>query len=353
MLAAALAAAFSVFMLVVLHPGQARAFWPFSQNADAAGPSLIPDANTPVLSAATNINPVNSAPALLAISDDSALVASAGPEGTPPSGNAAQSGQISLYTVRAGDTLSEIATLYGVSVNTIIWANDLGSNKAIHAGETLVILPVTGVEHVVAKGETLASLAKKYGGDAGEIASYNGLDASAALAVGSTIIIPNGELGATVNTTPVKTGTRPASGSQSNPYRGGSGPKLAGYYANPVPGAVLTQGLHGENAVDLAIARGTPVHAAADGTVIVARNNGAWNGGYGNYVVIAHGNGTQTLYAHESSVIVSVGQQVVQGQVIGYVGKTGDATGAHVHFEVRGAANPFASCPLGAVCAPQ
>ena len=130
------------------------------------------------------------------------------------------------------------------------------------------------------------------------------------------------------------------------PYLGDSGPAQDGYYSNPVPGAIITQGIHGWNAVDLGAARGTPIHAAADGTVIVARNNGAWNGGYGNYVVITHDNGTQTLYGHMTHAIVSSGQSVSAGQIIGYVGSTGESTGPHLHFEVRGAANPFRNCSV-------
>ena len=102
-----------------------------------------------------------------------------------------------------------------------------------------------------------------------------------------------------------------------------------------------TQNIHGYNAVDLAAPTGTPIMAAADGTVIVAKSGG-WNGGYGSYVVIQHGNGSQTLYAHMSKVAAYDGESVVQGQVIGYVGETGDATGPHVHFEIRdGIRNPF------------
>ena len=109
---------------------------------------------------------------------------------------------------------------------------------------------------------------------------------------------------------------------------------------HPLPSAVRTQGIHGYNAVDLAAPFGTPIVAAASGRVIVSRSGG-WNGGYGTYVVIDHPDGTQTLYAHMSRVAVWQGAQVVAGQVIGYVGSTGRSTGPHVHFEVRGAVNPF------------
>ena len=104
--------------------------------------------------------------------------------------------------------------------------------------------------------------------------------------------------------------------------------------------AVKTQGLHGYNGIDLAAPTGTPVLASASGDVIVSRGYG-WNGGYGNYIVIKHPNGTQTLYAHLNEVIVSSSWHVVQGQIIGYVGATGKSTGPHLHFEVRGAKNPF------------
>ena len=140
--------------------------------------------------------------------------------------------------------------------------------------------------------------------------------------------------------------------SRPSPTIVGGGSFQVGYYSNPVPGGVITQGIHGWNGVDLAAVRGTPVRAAAGGTVIVARGGG-WNGGYGNYAVISHDNGTQTLYSHMRSVIVSSGQPVSSGQVIGYVGATGRATGPHLHFEVRGAQNPFSNCRTGSICSPQ
>jgi len=143
-----------------------------------------------------------------------------------------------------------------------------------------------------------------------------------------------------------------AKGSIREPYLGGSGIAQTGYYSNPIPGGLITQGIHGWNGIDIGAARGTAIHAAADGAVIVARNGG-WNGGYGNYVVITHDNGTQTLYAHMMNAIVSSGQSISSGEIIGYVGRTGHATGAHLHFEVRGAANPFRNCSVGTVCSPQ
>ncbi len=325
-------------------PSHASAFWPFSTNADAATPSLIPSAATPALVASTNRNPNIGAPIALAISGGSALVSYNGPDGTPSAiANVPPPDRISVYVVRRGDTLSDVATMFNVSVNTIVWANNLKSARDVHPGDTLIILPVSGVERKVVKGDTLNSLAKKYSADADEIAQYNGLDPAEPLAVGSTIIIPGGEIAPVV--------PRP----QPSPtiLGGGGGTFTAGYYSNPLPGSVVTQGIHGWNGIDIGAARGTPVYAAADGIVIISRGGGAWNGGYGNYVVITHGNGSQTLYSHLKSVAVSPGQSVLSGQTIGYVGSTGKVTGTHLHFEVRGAANPFRNCRVGSVCAPQ
>ncbi len=328
-------------------PNHVRAFWPFSTNASATVNTSISGAKTPALVAATNSdpNPDKGLGANIQTSGDRALLAYAGPSGTiagvttstPPD-------RISVYVVRAGDTLSDIAGMFNVSVNTIIWANNLKGVKDVHPGDTLIILPVSGVERTVVKGDTLKSLAKKYDADALEIAQFNGLDLDDPLVIGSTLIIPGGEIAAPA----------PVAPSHSSPVlQGGGGAFLAGYFSNPVPGARVTQGIHGKNGIDLGGARGTPIHAAADGTVIVARGGGAWNGGYGNYVVISHSNGAQTLYSHMRSVIASAGQSVASGQVIGYMGATGKATGVHLHFEVRGATNPFRNCRSGSVCSPQ
>jgi len=99
--------------------------------------------------------------------------------------------------------------------------------------------------------------------------------------------------------------------------------------------------LHNNNAVDIANSCGTPIYAAADGIVISINSGGGWNGGYGNSIKIQHPNGTTTLYAHLSSINITKGASVKQGDFIGKMGSTGKATGCHLHFEVNGAKNPF------------
>jgi LysM repeat protein len=304
----------------------------------------------PILASAVNLDPSPSIGGGDITVEGAALLPQAGPEGTAADiANAPQNASISVYTVHAGDTLATIAQMFGVTVNTIVWANDI-KGGVVHEGDQLIILPVTGVQYTVKAGDTLESIAKAYNADANEIAQYNGLDASAALTPGSSLIIPNGEVaprsssssGGTKHSKPANAGSGKAAGA-FEPYLGGSGPSIPGYYSWPVAGGVITQGLHGWNAVDIGAPTGTSIYAAAAGTVIVAKQNGAYNGGYGNYVVVAHPNGTQTLYGHMSRVLTTVGAHVTSGEVIGKVGETGWATGPHLHFEVRGAANPFAN----------
>ena len=336
-----------VIFAIASLPNRADAFWSFFTNADAAINSPVPDSKTPVLAAATNFDPnPNKGSGGYQMTIGNALIAYSGPGGQATAiANVPPPDHISVYVVRVGDTLSDIASMFGVSINTIIWANDLKNARDVRPGDTLIILPVSGIDRTIVRGDTLKSLAKKYGAGAGDIAQYNGLDLTEVLVVGSTIIIPGGEIAAPAPT------VRPSSVPRAT-YLGGSGSAQPGYYSNPVPGGILTQGLHGWNGIDIGGVRGTPVHAAADGTVIVARSSG-WNGGYGIYVVIMHNNGSQTLYSHMRSIVVSPGQQVSSGQIIGYVGSTGKSTGNHLHFEVRGAANPFRNCFVGSICAPQ
>lgn len=236
---------------------------------------------------------------------------------------------ITVYEVKTGDTLSSVAKLFGVTVNTILWANDL-PNKKIKEGDVIVILPVTGVKYVAKEGETLASIAKKYKGDSGEIAKFNGISESRKLALGEEIIIPNGEV---QSEKPKESGVikKPVKKLFTTPL---------GFFVKPLARSIKTQGIHGKNAVDLGGNYGAPIVATGSGKVLIARSSG-YNGGYGSMVVISHKNNIQTLYAHLSSVSVSAGATVEQGQIIGALGNSGRSTGAHLHIEVRGAVNPF------------
>jgi LysM repeat protein len=268
----------------------------------------------------------------ISVVDGAALLPEAGPSGTLADIEeiSLTSDHISLYVVRPGDSLSQIAEMFHVSPSTIKWANDISSSNVIVPGDTLVILPISGIRHTVKSGDTVGSIAKKYGGDVDEILEYNALE-SASLAVGDILIIPDGEMGTPAGTSSY---SRPAAPTYSSTAS-------SGYYMRPVSGGYRSQGLHGYNAIDIAIPTGSPIYAMATGDVILARSGG-WNGGYGSYIVIKHPNGTQTLYAHASSVIVGTGQHVVQGQIIGYTGNTGKSTGPHIHFEIRGGpVNPF------------
>lgn len=239
------------------------------------------------------------------------------------------SDKISVYIVKKGDSLSAIARMFGVTVNTIVWANDI-SRGIISEGQRLVILPISGIRYTVKSGDTFKTIASKYKGDADEIASYNGMQGSK-LVIGDEILIPDGEI-----SLPAPAATRINAKST-----GSSSASADGYYIRPVGNnAVKTQGLHGFNGVDLALSLGSPVVASASGSVIISRSGG-WNGGYGQYIVISHDNGTQTLYAHLSANLVAEGTRVSQGELIGRIGSTGRSTGSHVHFEIRGARNPF------------
>ncbi|MEX0931478.1 MAG: M23 family metallopeptidase [Candidatus Paceibacterota bacterium] len=292
-----------------------------------------------LLKAATNANPaLAQGGSDVAVISGSALLAETGPSGTIANIGDFQpeQGSISTYVVREGDSLSEIATMFNVSQNTILWANDLSRTSVIKPGQQLIILPVTGVRHMIAKGDTLESISKKYKADIDEIRGFNAISSDTVLAIGEVLIIPEGEVSISAYTPSVAVKEK-------------STAEYVGYFTHPVPTALKTQGLHGYNAVDFGAPQGTPIYASASGEVVVARSGG-WNGGFGSYVVIKHPNGAQTLYAHQSSVLVNSGDWVVKGERIGSVGSTGRSTGPHLHFEVRGAKNPFSSCALMSRC---
>ncbi len=283
--------------------------------------------NMDLLVGYNNINPTNVGETMLAVVDDNALDAGSDATAFVDAGKSG-TGQITVYTVHRGDTLSEIAELHGVSINTIVWANNIVGGK-IKEGQELVILPISGVRHTVKSGDTLQTIATKYKAELEDILSYNDLTSNSKIKSGDVILVPNGKITRTASVAK-KPGVIPSAQVTIT----------SGYYARPVSGGKKSQGIHGYNGIDIAAPIGTPVMASAAGTVVVSRTGG-YNGGYGTYVVVSHPNGTQTLYAHMSQNYVSMGSAVTQGQVIGAIGLTGRTTGAHLHFEVRGAKNPF------------
>ncbi|MEI6280764.1 MAG: M23 family metallopeptidase [bacterium] len=254
--------------------------------------------------------------------------------------------QISIYVARKGDSVSQIANMFGVSVNTILSANDMKKGEKLTEGDVLLILPISGVEHTVIKGQTLKSIAKIYKVDATDIAIYNSISEDDKLAIGDKLIIPGGEMSD-------EGGDKPASNlgsaiaKDTNYYITHPIQALLGFFINPVPTGHKTQGLHGpgNRGIDIGAPVGTPIYAAASGKVLIIKTGCkvgkvSCGGGYGNMAIVQHPNGTKTLYGHMSKLNTSTGAQVAQGQIIGYVGNTGHSTGPHIHFEVYSAKNP-------------
>jgi len=237
--------------------------------------------------------------------------------------------QVLEYTVKPGDTVSQIADKFDVSVDTIRWENNLASLGSIKPGQVLRILPVSGVRHKVVRGETIYSIAKKYNTNPQGMVDFpfnNYTDNETfALAAGQELIVPDGEKPSEVRWSPVTNLAR------STPNAGVV--SAAGSFVWPIGGRITQRFTWYHRGMDIATALGTPVLAADAGRVTVA----GWpdNGGYGNRVEINHGNGYVTLYAHLSKVSVVVGQTVNRGDVIGLEGSTGRSTGPHLHFEVK------------------
>lgn len=250
------------------------------------------------------------------------------PPGLDPFG--AMNREIRTYVVQNGDNPFNIAAKFGINSYTVLAANNLRDGDLIRPGDKLTILPINGVRVKVVAKDTLASLAKKYNGKAEEISAFNELQ-SGNLIAGNYVIIPDGEMPA-AQTTPRAKVSAPKYAKETTP--------VSNWLIAPATGKNWGR-IHSNNGVDISNVCGTPVYAAAAGKVILSDGVG-WNGGYGKYIKIQHPNGVVTLYSHSSQLLVNVGDEVAQGQQIMVMGTTGRSTGCHVHFEVRGAANPMA-----------
>jgi murein DD-endopeptidase MepM/ murein hydrolase activator NlpD len=249
-------------------------------------------------------------------------------------------GEITDYRVQDGDTVSSIAQKFGVSIDTIMWENNLQSADAIKPKQILRILPVTGVRYTVSRGETIYSIAKKLQVDPQNIIDYpfNTFtdDETFALAAGQELIVPDG-----IKPNEVIIDTSQYVTKTVAPIPGVVGESQ---FIWPTSGVITQKYSWYHPAIDIANPTNPPIVAAATGTVITA----GWDaGGYGNYVIIDHGNGYRTLYGHmlNNSIIVKPGDKVTQGQRIGTMGSTGRSTGTHCHFEIRltagGTVNPL------------
>ena len=234
--------------------------------------------------------------------------------------------EIIQYVVEEGDTVASLAERFGVSTNTILWANDLTAASQLQVGKQIVILPVSGALHLVRPGDTPSEIALWYKADMEEILYFNEITDADQIFVGDLLVIPNG--------------TKPA---QLPAGRLVTLPGTA--FIKPVPSSFrITQGLHPFNAIDFGNgACGGPVYAAAGGIV----QRVGYDRTAGNYVRILHPSGVVTFYGHLSGQAVTPGESVGVGQTVGYVGHSGytipaGPSGCHLHFEVRGAVNPFA-----------
>lgn len=260
------------------------------------------------------------------------------PVSDAPTQTGVRSGVIQ-YTVQNGDVIGSIASRFGISVNTILWANNLTARSYIRPGDVLKIPPGTGVLHLVKKGDSLGKIASLYGVKTDEIASANNLSNNGkTLVVGQNLFIPGGQKIQTGIAVPTRNIAQNGSINRELDKIAAPPPSIntpAGTdYIWPTSDHRINQyyGIR-HTGVDIAGKIGNPNYAAKAGKVI--KSQCGWNGGYGCYIIVDHGGGITTLYGHNSKLLVSVGETVEQGQVIGLLGSTGRSTGPHLHFEVR------------------
>lgn len=259
---------------------------------------------------------------------------------------------VETYTVATGDTISTIAARFGISVNTVLWANNLSVLSVLKLGQQLTILPVSGTVHTVRSGDTLLKIADTYSSDSASILSANKLADASAIVVGQKLLIPGGTPPAPA---PIKRATSVANIFAPAPKKTGAPISGGSRMIWPSDGKLIIRGLswfHTGVDIDCDGHRdGTSTddnYAAADGIVTFAgpRFQGP-SGGYGNLVIIDHGNGLSTRYGHNHAIYVKAGQQVTAGTPIARCGSTGNSTGTHLHFEVIGSKgskdyrNPF------------
>lgn len=290
--------------------------------------------------------------------------ASAAPDAVVPSQDGGDS-----YVVQHGDVPYEIAQRFGVSVDALLAANQIADPRRLIVGEILII-PQDGVvpvaettpvavplavapaapgsagSYVVRRGDTLSNIARDFGITIQALIEANSLANPNRIMTGQTLTIPDATAKSAPEVTPepqqeispAPSPTQPPAEEPAQP------PPAEGLFIWPVPlqdGWIAQWYRYGHPGIDIILPVGTPIQAAAAGTVEFS----GWNNyGFGNLVVLDHGNGYRTLYAHQSERLVSSGDTVAQGDIIGLVGNTGYSTHPHLHFEIRQGHSPVNPC---------
>lgn len=248
-----------------------------------------------------------------------------------------------MHEIARGETPNIIAGQYGISAETLLGGNTWLSQESnqLQVGAQLVILPVDGVLHKVRAGETIESIAELYRVSTADIIAYapNNLEFPFyRLVPESELVIPGASIGQFFFTAPKSVATNAAGQPQWKVFGTGS-------YIWPVNGRCITQFYNGFHpGLDVSSSEGAPVYASDTGTVTYASFAAGTYYDYGNLIVLNHGNGFETFYAHLSSIGVFPGQTVTQGELIGFTGNTGRSSGPHIHFEIRD--NDFRINPL-------
>jgi len=235
---------------------------------------------------------------------------------------------IITYTVQANDTLWGISEAFGLQVETVAWANPAveADPDLLSVGQLLNILPVDGIWYTIKSGDTVEKLAKTYKTTVEKITGLelNGLAPPYALTAGQKVILVDGTKPAPKPRTPYYVlqivGTPPK-----------GAPVGSGRFMWPVRGYWSRGFTWYHYGIDVANSTGTPIYAADDGYVALAGQD-TW--GYGLQVILEHGNGYKTRYAHLSKILVKGGQIVKRGEKIALMGSTGRSTGPHLHFEI-------------------
>ncbi len=252
----------------------------------------------------------------------------------------AEPNKLHSYIVQEGDTLGSIAKKFGIKAQTVLWANQLTENSLLQIGQKIVILPLDGMLYKIHQGDTLGKIAQRYSLDIDSIITANklaGLDTT--LSLGQIVLLPNAvrpEILESIQPQKKKqtllarikdifVPSQKPTGQKSRAIGGRSG------FIWPTSASHVTQYFSWRHpGVDIAGPQSNDIYAAAGGTVIFS----GWQRGYGNTILIDHGDGHKTRYGHASKLFVSAGEEVTRGEVIAKVGSTGRSTGPHLHFEI-------------------